>query len=144
MTSSDSYYNDHPTWSDVFGDEPQIALSDVAKSLGRNLEVLRRWTRGQNPRFRFWKEPNYPHKVYVPLSEVPVISRIPKGKGNRPAPWKTRAARLARERNLNLNFTQEETNRALTEEGQEPFFPARATISDGTTTVEETESPKFK
>ena len=137
MNDREPYDSDHPTFTDAFGDEPQIALSDVAKSLNRNLLVLRRWTRTDPPRFRFWREPVYPHKIYVPLSEVAVIGALPRGSGNVPKPWRTRAANLARRGAITF-LTPEQQHEAL------DLVPnSQTTNQDGSITVKELEHPSF-
>lgn len=136
MTRTEAY-DSHPTFADTFGSEPQIALADVARSLKRNLEVMRRWTNETPPRFRFWREPIYPHKIYVPLSEVAVIAAIPRGSGNIPKPWRTRLANLERKGTITF-LTEEQQHAAL-----EMVPNSQTTNQDGSITIRELRTPSF-
>ena len=72
-------WDDHPDYSDSFGEQLKIPLRDIARDLQINYRLLAQWA--QERRFRYYREATYPHKVWVPLGEIPKIAAIPRGKG---------------------------------------------------------------
>ena len=98
-------------FNDVFPNQTPITLAQIAKDLDRNLVVLQRWAR--QGRFRNMLDTTlHPHQRLVPLSEIALIAAIPRGSGNTPKPWKTRAAKLLREGHIHL-LSQDQQDTAL-------------------------------
>lgn len=124
------------SFHEAFPGETPVTLKEVAQKLDRNIVVLRRWAL-QN-RFRHVLDTTGKPVILVPKSEIGLIAFMPKGKGSAPKPWKTRAARMAREGKITM-LTEEQQVEAT------EMVPTRQTQDeDGSIHLHLLERPKFE
>ena len=134
--------NETTSFEKAFPGQTPVTLKQIAHDLDRPIVVLRRWSKEK--RFHSCVDTTGKPIILVPLSEVPKIAAMPKGKGRTPRkPWRQRAQEMARQGTITL-LSQEEQHQALAEEGEEPFIPSKATITDEKITIEEQEHPGFE